>query len=309
MKVVINPAYSFLSDFINNLPDCFESDGDVIYKGRNTIKVYSVNGVNIAVKSFKIPLFVNRIAYTCFRKSKAARSFIHACKIKQLGFHTPEPISYIETFSGNLLKHSFFLSVYDSESETVRSLMAGEDKLDSTNKLFRFACFTAKLHQAGVYHFDYSPGNILIKNLPNNDYQFSLIDINRMKFKHVTKVDAYNNMSRLSSCSSVLYEIAKQYAICRGWNINETERNMTARSNRYFENYAFRLAWKSLKKSGCTFWCNPILKYKICIWSSKLPIFTAAYKKKLLQKEQMLYKEYIAQYDFRKVLSDRYVNL
>jgi len=28
-----------------------------------------------------------------------------------------------------------------------------------------------------------------------------------------------------------------------------------------------------------------------------------------LQKEQMLYKEYIAQYDFRKVLSDRYVNL
>jgi len=131
--------------------------------------------------------------------------------------------------------------------------MAGEDKLDSTNKLFRFACFTAKLHQAGVYHFDYSPGNILIKNLPNNDYQFSLIDINRMKFKHVTKVDAYNNMSRLSSCSSVLCEIAKQYAICRGWNINETERNMTARSNRYFENYAFRLAWKSLKNQDVHF--------------------------------------------------------
>ena len=302
MKVVINPAYLFLSDFINNLPDCFESEGEVIYEGRNTIKQYSIKNIDIAVKSFKVPLLVNRLAYTYFRKSKASRSYYYAFEIKRRGFLTPDPIAYIETYKGGLLKGSYFVSVYDSASETVRSLMAGEDVPDAENKLRSFASFTAALHEAGIYHVDYSPGNVLIKNLSDNTYQFSLIDINRMQFKSVSKEEAYVNLARLSFSPSALSLIAKQYALCRGWDINETDYNMSSRSDTYFKNYTYRLAYKSWRKMGGSILNNPIWKYKTYLWVSKFSFITFSCKEKLLSKQQQLYSKYIAEYDFRKVL-------
>lgn len=38
MKVVINPKYNFLTDFIYHLPGCFFKDGETIYQGRNILK-------------------------------------------------------------------------------------------------------------------------------------------------------------------------------------------------------------------------------------------------------------------------------
>ena len=222
MKVVINPAYLFLSDFINNLPDCFESEGEVIYEGRNTIKRFSIKNMDIAVKSFKVPLLVNRFTYTYFRKSKAARSYYYAFEIKRRGFLTPDPIAYVETYKGGLLKGSYFVSVYDSASETVRSLMAGENVPDAENKLRSFAFFTAALHEAEIYHIDYSPGNVLIKNMPDNTYQFSLIDINRMQFKSVSKEEALKNLDRMCLSRRISSDIARYYAQYKGWNAKNT---------------------------------------------------------------------------------------
>lgn len=44
-----------------------------------------------------------------------------------------------------------------------------------------FAEFTARLHEAGILHLDYSPGNILYDKI-GEEYHFSLVDINRMHF-------------------------------------------------------------------------------------------------------------------------------
>ena len=44
-----------------------------------------------------------------------------------------------------------------------------------------FAQYTARLHEAGILHRDYSPGNILFDKI-DGEYQFSLVDINRMSF-------------------------------------------------------------------------------------------------------------------------------
>lgn len=306
MKVVINPAYSFLSDFINNLPDYFESEGEVIYEGRNTIKQYSIKNIDIAVKSFKVPLLVNRLAYTYFRKSKAARSYHYAFEIKRRGFLTPDPIAYVETYKVGLLKRSYFVSVYDSASETVRSLMAGENVPDAENKLRSFASFTAALHEAGIYHVDYSPGNVLIKNLSDSTYSFSLIDINRMQFKQVSKKDAYVNFARLSFSPSALSAIAKQYALCRGWDVNETDCNMTSQSDAYFKNYAYRLACKSWRKTGGSLWNNPVWKYKMYLLLRRLPFISSSSREKLLLLGRKIYDEHIAPFDFRSVLLSKY---
>ena len=47
-----------------------------------------------------------------------------------------------------------------------------------------FAEFTARLHEAGILHLDYSPGNILYDKI-GEEYHFSLVDINRMHFGEV----------------------------------------------------------------------------------------------------------------------------
>ena len=75
----------------------------------------------------------------------------------------------------------------------------------------KFIEFTYGLHIQGVYHVDYSPGNILIKKL-NGQYTFSIIDLNRMKF---LKFDDDLRMQSLSKLTNNLEDtqfIAEYYA-------------------------------------------------------------------------------------------------
>lgn len=57
MKVLINPTYSFLEDFLKEIPSRFEKEGTVIYEGRNLIKVIEHQGVLLNVKRYCIPIF------------------------------------------------------------------------------------------------------------------------------------------------------------------------------------------------------------------------------------------------------------
>jgi RIO-like serine/threonine protein kinase len=59
--------------------------------------------------------------------------------------------------------------------------LADEEFEDRDNILQKFIEFTYNLHQKGVHHIDYSPGNILVKKI-GGGYLFSIIDVNRMKF-------------------------------------------------------------------------------------------------------------------------------
>ena len=70
MKVVINPKYNFLTDFIYHLPGCFFKDGETIYQGRNILKKYDIQGYRLIVKRFKRPNIINQIVYSFFRRSK-----------------------------------------------------------------------------------------------------------------------------------------------------------------------------------------------------------------------------------------------
>lgn len=57
-----------------------------------------MNGLEINVKRYRVPIFINRIAYTFFRKSKACRAYNNAFEVIKRGFETPESIAYIEEF-------------------------------------------------------------------------------------------------------------------------------------------------------------------------------------------------------------------
>ena len=66
-KIGVNPDFQELSSFVHELPTVFETGGKVIYKGRNELKEFDVEGKKLIVKSYQLPHLLNRIIYNFFR--------------------------------------------------------------------------------------------------------------------------------------------------------------------------------------------------------------------------------------------------
>ncbi len=153
-------------------------DAEIIYHARNTIYKMCQGDELINVKAFHRPNFFNRIIYTTLRKSKARRSFENAMRLLTLGFETPQPIGYGEVHNGCLLCESYYVSCQIEAQE----MRYWEKKPDCIPLLKALARDMARLHQAGVWHKDFSPGNILYTGTAVDGYQFYYIDLNRGKF-------------------------------------------------------------------------------------------------------------------------------
>ena len=125
MKLVLNPSYYQLRNFVQKLPISFPTLGDCIYKARNELRKFSYEGQWYVVKNYKVPLFINRIAYTFFRPSKASRAYEYALRLRSMGIETPAPVAYIELKSGGLLQHSFFVSENCSYPRMMREFEEG----------------------------------------------------------------------------------------------------------------------------------------------------------------------------------------
>jgi predicted unusual protein kinase regulating ubiquinone biosynthesis (AarF/ABC1/UbiB family) len=82
---------------------------------------------------------------------------------------------------------------------------------DRENILKRFIEFSYGLHQKGVYHIDYSPGNILVKKV-NGRYLFSIIDVNRMKFVEFDSTLRMKSLAKLTKESNDNKFIARYYS-------------------------------------------------------------------------------------------------
>ncbi|WP_252981496.1 lipopolysaccharide kinase InaA family protein [Aliarcobacter butzleri] len=146
--------------------------------------------------------------YTFFKKSKAQKSYEYALKINEF---TPKPIGFIEFYKYGLLDESYFLSEKFDYNFTIREPLLDINFPNKNEILKSFAKFTFDLHQAGIFHFDYSPGNILIKE-ENNNFIFKIVDINRMKFFDLELDDRLKNFSKLWAKDDDLKIIIKEYA-------------------------------------------------------------------------------------------------
>lgn len=208
-KIIIHPDFSELEKFIKQLPDDFEKAGTLIYDGRNQIRCYEQQGFSLAVKRYKIPLFVNRLDYTFLRPSKARRAYDYALKLEELGFDTPAPVGYIEIYENGLFKQGYFISLM---VDATQIRFCGEVPEPERSVLLReFAAYTARLHQKGVFHIDYSPGNILFHK-EGAHYRFYLIDLNRMKFDITDRSVLMRNFERITEDKEELRRIAEGYA-------------------------------------------------------------------------------------------------
>jgi len=216
MKMILNPAYEKYRIFIEEIPVIFPNEGEILQDRRNTIKVLERNGILFNIKRFRTPIFINRIIYTFFRRTKASRAYTYSAEVNRRGFQSPEPVAYLEEYPNGLLSHSYYICLQAPYSQEIRKFYFGP--LKGNEALFSaFARYTAALHEAEIYHKDYSPGNVLIGE-KDGEFDFYLVDTNRMKLGPVSLQEGCRNFERMFDNDDVYEFIAREYAIARNLN-------------------------------------------------------------------------------------------
>ena len=203
---IVDRSYN---DLLEQMREYFNQATQNIWDRRNKIKIVTYNNKELVVKSFKVPHFINKLAYTFIRPSKAERSYTNSLMIKEF---VPMPIGYVEYKKFGLLYDSYFVSEHYKYDFTIRELLTQKEFINKDTIFKQFAIFTYALHEKNVKHLDYSPGNILIKQISEKSYEFKVIDVNRMKFKILTIDERLENFSKLWANDNDLICIVKAYA-------------------------------------------------------------------------------------------------
>ena len=213
VKYKIHPDYLAFENDLKTVKEHFAASNESIHKARNELRIVPLHGVKTVIKAFKIPHLLNRFVYAHLRDSKAKKSYENAVRLLELGVPTPQPIGYIEFLEGGLLSQSYFLSKFEPYDFTIREVL--RHKVDNAETILKaFTAFTYELHQKGVWHEDYSPGNILIRK--EEGYTFMLVDINRMQFRPISALEGLKNFSKLWARPEDRVLMGKEYARLSG---------------------------------------------------------------------------------------------
>jgi serine/threonine protein kinase len=217
MIKMINPAFEELEARLLEIPSLFEAEGSIIYNERNKIKLFEVEGHRICVKRYRRPSLFKRFIYSFFRKPKAVRAFVHSGELIRRGFPSPQPVACFIQKKWGLFCDSYYLSLMVDFPRNMYEFGKGE-AAGRGHILRAFARLTAELHEAGILHKDYSPGNILF-TISKNGIEFCLIDTNRMSFSdYVSMGKGCANFARLWGNDEVFRMIAREYALSRRLN-------------------------------------------------------------------------------------------
>lgn len=227
-KVHWEKGYEYCEYFIKAMPRYFKQNfGEVIYNGRNELRLINYHSHDFVIKSFRKPNFINRIAYGFLRSSKAQRSCENAKRLLADGIGTPHPVGYYTQRSGLLFfSKSYYICLKSECPHTYADYV--EHRLQPTDKVLRaIARTTARMHDCGYLHKDYSRGNILFKENENGEVQVEIIDLNRIRrYKYIDMEKGCKNFERLPATPDMLRTMSQEYALARGFDADVCYRIM-----------------------------------------------------------------------------------
>lgn len=210
-------------------------DGEIIHSGRNQIWKVENGGDAVTVKRFSRSL-KNRILYSA-RKSKARKSYDNAVILRSRGISTPEPCGYKEIRGVfNTLVDSYYICRYE-ESLSLRAALEryGDECMTA------FASFVARLHEQGIRHDDLNNTNVRVRVAAGGQYEFSLIDLNRMKIypegASVPPEESFRNICRFGYFDDSFRLFVGKYTAARSmdWNMAQQALAVKERHERRIE--------------------------------------------------------------------------
>lgn len=184
MKSVIHPDFENIRAELVSLIKGDYTPLKTFCNKRNTVQLVSVAGRKMVLKKYKPNGWVTGLIYTLFRKSKARRAYEHAITLTSLGFDTPQPIAYFEDKRAGIFRQGYFVCDYADLPSVEQIFYSDKERLNKDEHLkmaHSLSRYTLSLHNAGVLPLDFNTGNILFSQA-GDKYDFTLIDINRMKF-------------------------------------------------------------------------------------------------------------------------------
>ena len=206
-------------------------EGDVIYAKRNTLRTH--NG--LITKKFATPTLWRGIIYGLLCPSKAKRSYKYA---KRLGDLTPTPIAYREIRYCGILRQSWYVCQASECKHTFNDLIHNKTFPNRERILQSIGRFTAELYKRGIFHQDYSGGNILFNE---DGSKIEIIDLNRIKFyRKMPLKKGLQLFERLNIDKEALSILGATFALPLGLN------------QKFVINYITTHRWKKHIRQGIT---------------------------------------------------------
>ena len=220
--LILNPRYAHLEAFARDIPQRFEQEGTVIYRGHNLIKTFQLpDGTTLNVKRFRRPTGINLLVYsTGLRKPKGRRAYQYAGLLRERGIGTPDVIALVEQRSWlGLLGYSYLITIQVDYPHDLYEM--GDARKGQYERLgMAVGAFAARLHRSQVLHKDFTPGNILWRE-EAGQYHFMLVDINRMAFGPVNREQGLGSLCRLWGPKDFTRIIVTTYAQDMGYDTDE----------------------------------------------------------------------------------------
>lgn len=236
MKYFIHKEYRELESWIHDIPFQKVEEDHVFCENRNRVVLTHYQGKAMVIKKYKRPLLFNRIVYSFIRKSKPERAYFNALRLQKVGIKTASPIAFIIEKKYGLYDIGWFVSEY-IEAPTLKEICA-EVPLEKLKKLSSdFAMFSHDVFKKGIIDKDFNSSNIMVSK-ESGKYQFSLIDVNRIKWGKSNLAEQMRTMERLDLRPMEMTVFLSMYA-----QLCETDLDKC-----YFFTYLFKIKRKSIIK-------------------------------------------------------------
>ena len=163
------------------------TEGEIIDNRRNILRLTD----GVVVKQFKTPGLLRGIWYGLFGTSKARRSYENALRLEGM---TPKPIAYREVRICGILRESWYACQLSECPYTFIDLIQHPEMPNRAQILYAIGRFTAQLRRMGVWHRDYSQGNILFNA---DGSKIEVIDLNRIRWRKHVPGDPFERLRRI----------------------------------------------------------------------------------------------------------------
>lgn len=235
----LSTRYQQYRDFLLALPARMDREGEYVYGGkRNLIKRFTApDGEQLIVKRFHRPRFLNILVYSWgLRKPKGERACRYATILRQHHIDTPEPVAYLEDRHGGLLRESWLITLQCPYRHLLYEMGTAAPEVYEP-VAHALAAFTAHMHDEGILHKDFSPGNILWDNDSHGQVVFSIVDINRMYFGAVDIHRGCGNFARLWGPQPFIELLVRDYARLRHFDEDEAVAIALAARRKFWTRY------------------------------------------------------------------------